>query len=535
MDSLLFYYGGDGASYYCPSCTVGSGLGHRSTSPCRRGAVPKEHTFAEALAMYERGAGPISANGPGSRRGYMTFANPTQKAKPTIKEAATSARTSDTTASSRRPRTRSSSRTGSAPLDATSRLTRAAEAKSLPWWATAFPIDSSSPSNWDFGDATARPPPYREVDRTDPGPEVGLHIEPRPEMGVETGKCEPWLLTVLKTKRLDAALPSGGEPLEPPLNVIPTPLSDHHQRCPSRNQLTSGERFNGLHRFLLKTHLRCIVSGLLDHGLITHAEQVSLLLLLELGEDARRLSAIERAYTAYIHHEHGSFLEANPRRSGSEVLEEEEEDEEDDDDESVLELPLAMSILGVARPAPSHSAWDSGVVPDSTIESASFVESSTSTLPASPETVSLVERQQSSSSLAMTADPGAVLKLVVAWCSNIWFICLASIGAYFAYDKMYDQRRRTKSVIVSNEACFIATPPLLVSVVGSEGDTQPLEDINDTCWTGSQASLTEESNESASSVVDDCLRRLDPPAAPGKHAEHFLLTPRSETFSYSSA
>ncbi|KAF4720274.1 hypothetical protein FOZ63_002839, partial [Perkinsus olseni] len=209
--------------------------------------------------------------------------------------------------------------------------------------------------------------------------------------------------------------------------------------------------------------------------------------------------------------------------------------DEDGDDEAVVELPLAMSILGVARPAPSHSAWDSGVVPDSAIESAPLVESPTSTLTPSGETVSLVERHQSSSSPAMTANPGAVLKLVVAWCSNIWFICLASIGAYFAYDKMYDQRRRTKSVIVPNEACFIATPPLLVSVVGSEGDTQPLEDINDTCWTGSQASLTEESKESASSVVDDCLRRLDLPPAPGKHAEHFLLTPRSETFSYTSA
>ncbi|KAF4716276.1 hypothetical protein FOZ62_009469, partial [Perkinsus olseni] len=145
----------------------------------------------------------------------------------------------------------------------------------------------------------------------------------------------------------------------------------------------------------------------------------------------------------------GSFLEASPRRSGSEVLEEEEGDEEDEDgdDEAVVELPLAMSILGVARPAPSHSAWDSGVVPDSAIESAPLVESPTSTLTPSGETVSLVERHQSSSSPAMTANPGAVLKLVVAWCSNIWFICLASIGAYFAYDKMYDQRRRTKSVI----------------------------------------------------------------------------------------
>ncbi|KAF4694933.1 hypothetical protein FOZ60_006453 [Perkinsus olseni] len=488
MDSLLFYYGGDGASYYCPSCTGGSGLGHRSTSPCRRGAVPKEHTFAEALAMYERGVGPISANGPGSRRGYMTFANPTQKAKPTIKEAATSARVHRPTfyddcrscspvrhASGLGPYSIASN-SPYAPLDATSRP-RAADAESLPWWATAFPIDSS-PSNWDFANAVARQPPYRELDRTDPGPEVSLQIEPRPEMGVET----------------DAAVPSGGSTLESPLNeqASPIPLSDHHQRCPSRNQLTSGERFNGLHRFLLKTHLRCIISGMLDHGLITHAEQVSLLLLLELGEDARRLSAVERAYTAYIHHELGSFLEASPRRSGSEVLEEEEGDEEDEDgdDEAVVELPLAMSILGVARPAPSHSEWDSGI---QLLNRHHWWRAPHQHSPRPRETVSLVERQQSSSSPAMTADPGAVLKLVVAWCSNIWFICLASIGAYFAYDKMYDQRRRTKSVIVPNEACFIATPPLLVSVVGSEGDTQPLEDINDTCWTGSQASLTEES------------------------------------------
>ncbi|EER03405.1 hypothetical protein Pmar_PMAR014621, partial [Perkinsus marinus ATCC 50983] len=50
MDSLLYYYGGDGATYYCPSCTGATGLtclGHRSTSPRRRGAVQKEHTFAE--------------------------------------------------------------------------------------------------------------------------------------------------------------------------------------------------------------------------------------------------------------------------------------------------------------------------------------------------------------------------------------------------------------------------------------------------------------------------------------------------------